>query len=103
MVSLVHLVHPVSLVQPNKPERRDRPDRLADFFRILLDKESCSENQIRFGQNRFRFRQNVLLGHPLCGRAVMRTCQTSLQSYRLEFCANPLSARQHVGLRLAHV
>jgi hypothetical protein len=68
-----------------------------------IRKDPYSENQIRFSQNRFRFRQNVVLDHPLCGRAVMRTCQTSLQFYRLEFCANPSSARQHFGLELAFV
>jgi hypothetical protein len=61
-------------------------------MRPRSEKDSCSENQIRFSQNRFRFRQNVLLDHPLCERAVMRTGQTSLQSSRLEFFAIP---RQH--------
>ncbi len=46
-------------------------------------------NQIRFSRNRFRFSQNILIDHPLCEKAVMRTCQTPLQSYRFEFCANP--------------
>ena len=67
------------------------------------EKDPCAQNQIRFSQNRFRFRQNAMLDHPLCGRVVMRTCQTSLQSYRVEFCANPSSARQHSGLELADV
>ena len=78
-----------------------RPGASRWKMRPRSEKDPCSENQIRFGQNRFTFRQNVVLDHPLCGRVVMRTCQTSLQSYRLEFCANPSSARQHSGLELA--
>ena len=62
-----------------------RPGAYSRKTRPRSEKDPCSENQIRFSQNRFRFRQNVVLDHSLCGRAVMRTCQTSLQSYRLNF------------------
>ena len=72
-------------------------------MRPRSEKDSCSENQIRFSQDRFRFRQNVVLDHPLCGRTAMRTCQTSLQSSRLEFFTNPSSVRQHSGLQIAYV
>ena len=65
------------------------------------EKDPCSENQIEFRQNRFRFRQNVILDHPLCRRRVMHIYQTSLQSYRIEFSDSPSSGRQHSGLQLA--
>ena len=72
-------------------------------MRPRSEKDPCSENQITFSLNRFRFRQNVVLDHPLCRRGAMRICQTSLQSYRLEFFADSSSARQHSGLALADV
>ena len=78
-----------------------RPGASRRKMRPRSEKDPYSENQIRFRQNRFRFRQNVLLDHPLCGKAVMRTCQSLVQSYRLDFFANPSSARQHSGLQFA--
>ena len=65
-----------------------------------IENEPCTENQIRFTLNRFRFSQNVLLDHPLCGRAVMRNCQTSLQSYRFDFSPIPSRYDDTLAYRL---
>ena len=86
--------YPLPSTGPGASSRKMRP---------RSEKDPCSENQITFSLNRFRFRRNVVLDHPLCRRGVMRICQTSLQSYRLEFFADPSSARQHSGLQLADV
>jgi hypothetical protein len=83
---------------------RNTTESFCQKTRPRSEKDSCSENQIRFRQNPFRFRQNAVLGHPLCRRAVMRTWLTARRSYRfLSFFIfrNPSSARQHSGLNLA--
>ena len=108
-------VAPFAMVQMNRMERKNEkwlyvgkcplpstgPGASSRKMRPRSEKDPCSENQIRFKQNRFRFRQDVWLDRPLCRRGVMRIYQTSLQSYRLEFSANPSSGRQHSGLQLA--
>lgn len=79
-----------------------RPRAFSRKMRPRSGKYSCSENQIGFRENRFRFSQNFVLRHPLCRIAVMRICQASLQSKRFEFFAiphqhdNTLAKRLHV-------
>ena len=67
------------------------------------EKGPWPENQIRFTLDRFTFRRNIWLGYSLYRKEVRRPCNSSFQSYDLEFCADPLAVRQPSGLQIAYV